>query len=417
MNAPAASADAIERRNFLLNILEGGLFAGGVAFISPQTVFPALLSSLGGTNVEIGIFGVLLYGGALLPQVFAARYVEAKPFKKSWAVNFGAAHRCMVLLMGLVVLLFGASSPPATLYLLLVLYAGYQVLSGITTPGWFDFFAKVTRVDRRGRLVGLRNSAGGAAAVISGFVLTFILAVASFPLNFAIAFFLAFLLQISSIGVQVKMVETAPSGVSVRRPMEAYLRRLPGVLRENREFRTFLISSAVLIMATMPVSFFPVYALRHFSADQSVVGHFTVTMMAVQVVSGLVTGYLSDRYGYRIVLIISAASLLCATLCALLAPSVGLFTIVYLFLGINIGSELMARYNISIEYGPADQRPRYIGLMNTVLGPFYLSGILGGFLSDTLGYPALFVISATFSAAGLYLLVRHVHDPRALRRA
>lgn len=60
----------IERHNLAYNIAEGAVYISSSAFVSPQTVVPALLARLGGTNVEIGMVSVLNYVGLYLPQLF-----------------------------------------------------------------------------------------------------------------------------------------------------------------------------------------------------------------------------------------------------------------------------------------------------------------------------------------------------------
>ena len=82
------ASDALVRRNFILNVFEGGTYLSSNGFISVQTVLPALVARLGGTNVQVGAVSVISFVGAFLPQVFAARYAESAPWKKrspSWA--------------------------------------------------------------------------------------------------------------------------------------------------------------------------------------------------------------------------------------------------------------------------------------------------------------------------------------------
>jgi len=402
-----------DRKNFLLNTVEGALFVASLAFINPQTVLPALVNRLGGSNIAVGALGVLVYVGVYIPQIFAARYVETIPWKKPWALGFGSAHRVFVLLMAVAILLFGSGSPALALWLFLLLYTVMQVVIGVATPGWFDFFAKMTPPRRRGRLVGLRNSLGGGGAFVCGLCLTWILADIPFPASFAVAFFAAFLVQTASIVTQTGLHEAEPSTVSPRRPFFAYLMELPGVLSSNPPFRRFITACALLTLATMPVSFFTVYALERFHAGESAVGEFTLIMVAIQVVSSLVTGYLADRYGNKSSLIVASVSLLAASITAFAAPTLGWFRIVYLFLGVNLGTELMARYNMSIEYGPAKKRSTYVGLMNTLLAPFYLSGLIGGVLSGWIGLPAVFLVGALFSMAGIAYLALRVSEPRS----
>jgi MFS family permease len=408
-------ADRNDARNALINIVEGALFIGGSAFISFQIVIPVLVSRLGGGNVAVGAVGLIAWVGLFLPQIFAARYVEMRPWKKPWAIGFGAANRSVVVLIGLAVVTFGVTNPNVALWLLLILYLVGQVLLGIATPGWFDLFAKLTPAHKRGRLVGIRNSLGGGVAFICGVGLTWFLRVFSFPVSYALAFFAAGGVQFLSLAVQAQLIEGEPSPVAPARPMFAFLRELPDVFRQNPEFKRFILASVFIVVAGMPVAFFTVYALKTFPADESLVGEFTLTIVAAQMLSAVATGFIADHYGNKIALIVAVCGMLCASICAMFAPSLGWFRLVYVFYGINLGSELMARFNLSIEYGPVHQRSTYIGLMNTILAPCYLASIVGGWMSDAFGYVSVFGVGAAASLIGVTLLTFRVKDPRVAR--
>ncbi len=115
--------------------------------------------------------------------------------------------------------------------------------------------------------------------------------------------------------------------------------------------------------------------------------------------------------------IFSASAMLCGSIWALLAPAVGWFRFVYLFVGIQVGTEMMARYTMATLYAPVSQRSTYVGMMNTMLAPFYLSNLLGGWLSDTLGYRALFITGAALSAVAIGMMVYLVHEARMTSHA
>lgn len=407
------SEKAIERRNFILNVVEGALFVSSGPLLSAQTVLPALVARLGGSNVTIGALGLVMWTGLFLPQIFAARYVEMLPWKKPWALGFGIAQRMMVLLMGLVVLLFGDRSPSLALTLFLFFYTLHQLLLGVTTPGWFELFAKVTPMRKRGRLIGIRTTLGGLGVLLSGSMLTWALAHKPFPINFAIAFALAFLLQCMSVFVQSFLIEGEPSPVvSHHRSFAMCVREVVGILRANKPFSTFLVAALVNVLAAMPAGFYTVYALHAFHAPESIIGTFTLAMIVSQVSTSLVTGFLTDKYGNKMALIIASVALLAANTWALLAPSVESFLTVYVFLGMNLGTELLARYNIAVEYAPASQRATYVGLMNTLIAPFYAAGIAGGVMSTFFGYTLLFWIGLAASIVGVWMMVVKVKEPR-----
>ena len=409
------SLTSVEHHNFVINLIEGVLYLAGAAFVSGQTVLPALVSRLGGGNVAVGSVAVILWVGLFLPQVFAARFVETLPWKKPWAVWAGASQRMFILIMALSVLVFGERNPSLALLCVLVSFALSQIGLGVTTPGWFDLFAKVSPVGSRARLLGLRSSIGGGLSFLGGLALTWILASLAFPGNYALVFLCSFVLQFLSIIVQSNLVEEEPSKVNARRPLGMYLGQLPQVFRQNKQFRQFMVMSAFLVLATMPVGFYTVYALKRFGGSEAVVGEFTLAMVAVQLVSAFANGYIADHYGHKIALVLAAGGLLCASILAIVAPSLSWFTLVYVFLGINLGSELMLRYNMSIEYGPVEQRSTYVGLMNTVLAPVYLSSIVGGWICDQFGYHVVFLLGAAASIAGIALLIFRVDDPHRSR--
>jgi MFS family permease len=404
----------VERKNFILNFVEGAIFSASGALMSPQTVLPVLVSQLGGSNVAVGSLSVIVWVGLFLPQVFAARYVQTLPWKKPWAIKFGMAQRVAVLFIAVSLLIFGGVHQPIALASFFIFYSLCQVLMGITTPGWFDMFAKMIPTRKRGRLVGIRSSLGGIGAFCCGLLLTWLLTRFSFPLNFALAFFIAFLMQAVSVIVQSNLIELEPSPVTARRPLFAYLRELPDVLKSNRAFRNFLIATVIQILATMPVGFYTVYAMSAFQLEPLAVGEFTLAIVAVQVVSSLIIGYLADKHGNKLSLVVAAVALLCANTLALLAPTQGWFFLVYIFLGINLGTELLARYNISVEYGPPELRSTYIGLMNTIIAPFYLVGIIGGKISDLYGYPATFWCGTVLSIIGVFVVIFQVQEPRSI---
>ena len=407
-------AGGIVRHNFRINLLEGSLFISSLAFVSPQIVLPALVVELGGTNVIVGLLGVIVYGAAFLPQIFAARFTETYPWKKPWALTLGLMQRLAVLMLAMVVWALGAGGGTAPIVVFLVVYTMGQVLAGLAAPGWFDFYAKLSPVHLRGRLSGLRNALGSAGAFLFGFVLTLLLSVFSFPANYALALMMGFVLQLASLLLQFLLIEGAPSRTAERKPFFAFFRDLPEVLRTDREFRQFMIASIVLTPGTMPVGFFAAYALRELRVDVSFVGIFTVVMVTGQIIGALVNGFLSDRYGNKVVLVASGAATSCACLGALLAPTGTWFVAVFAFVGITVGYELMARMNIAAEYSPVEKRSTYVGLMNAMLAPFYVSGLLGGVIADTLGFGILFLLGLICSASGTLLMIFRVRDPRFL---
>lgn len=412
LDTGAAAAQGVVRRNFWLNAVEGALYSSSGAFITQATVLPALIIRLGGDPLAVGGISVITWGGLFLPQLLASRVVETLPWKKPYALRFGALQRFALLAIGVALFFLGGAPPALSVTLVLLLYALNQVVLGLATPGWFDMFAKLTPQDQRGRLVGIRSAMGGIGSFLGGSVLTALLTYVAFPQSYAYAFLCAFLLQFISVLVQIGLVETEPSPVRPPRPLPEYLRHVTGVVRTNHDFRAFLTAAGLLVLASIPLGFFTVYGLARFDAPESAVGEFTLVMVGAQIVTAPVVGLVADRKGNRVALGIAGAAMMLATLTALLAPTIGWFRLVFALVGVHLGTDLLARYNMSIEFGPPEQRSTYIGLMNTALSPLYFAGLAAGWAAGAFGYVPVFVGGLCCSVAGLAVLALYVSDPR-----
>jgi MFS family permease len=401
------------KRNFTLNLFEGTLFITGSSLISAQTVLPALIYRLGGSNITVGVLGVVVWVGLFLPQIFAARYAQTQTWKKTWAIRLGLIQRFVLLLAGLAILLFGGYQPTLSLWLFLIFYAGYQILTGIATPFWFDMFAKLTPIGLRGRLLGIRIAFAGAGGFAGAFLLTWLFRSFGFPFNYSIAVACTFVLQFISILLQYKLVEDIPSVAFPKQSLTAYLHQVQNILTTNKPFEKFLTTSILLVLALMPSSFFTVYGLKKFHLDENILGQFTLMMVIGQGIGGLANGFIADHFGNKRALIVASATMLAASLIALIAPTAGWFIVSFALLGMTLGSELMIRQNLALEFSSIDQRSTYIGIMNTTLAPLYFVGILGGWIIDRVGFTSVFLFGSVCSVTGIVLLMLTVQEPRS----
>jgi MFS family permease len=279
-----------------------------------------------------------------------------------------------------------------------------------------DFLTKTTAPERRGKLMGWRTSSGAALGFVNGLILTALLTVLAFPYNYASAIGLAFILQMSSLIAQRKVIEETPSIISHPVRLSELFDRVRIIVSGNRVFRKFLIASALLTLSFSSVAFFTVAAMKRFDLAESIVGVFTVVMIAGQILSGVLLGWIADAKGTKISLVISAVSLFLSIATAWFAQSVEWYYFVFAFFGINAGAETFMRYNFAVECAPEGDRQMYVGLMNAWFAPFYIFAPFAGWLSAVYGYNVVFIVSLIFGSAGIVLLLK-TDDPRAVHRS
>jgi MFS family permease len=376
------------------------------ALISTQTIMPALIKRLGGGDVLVGTWPVVMYLAYFLPQVISANNSGAAQYRKPFVIKLGFIQRLHIFLLACVVALWGESSPTLALTLLFLLFISNQMTSGSVSPVWMDFLAKTTSPENRGKLVGWRASLGAALGLVDGFILTVILTLLSFPYNYAAIIGLAFLFQMSSLLAQQKVVEELPSAITAPVRLSELFGRMRTIVSGNRPFRMFLVASVLLTGSFTSVAFFTVAAMKRFDLSESAVGIFTVLMIIGQILSGVVLGWVADTKGTKRALLICGISLLLSIVIASFAQSVIWFYFVFVFLGFNVGAEMSMRYNFAVECAPERDRPMYVGIMNAWFAPVYLISPLAGWLSADYGYNFVFWLSLVIGSAGIILLAK-----------
>jgi hypothetical protein len=400
----------ISKKNYWIHVTEGAFYLSSGVLLSPQTVFPALVARLGGDNVAVGAIPIIVYLTFFLPQILSASFIRTQPFRKPWAIRFGILQRLQVLLFAVVILLFGVRSPSIALISFFAIYVANQVLAGLGSPVWFDLVAKTTIPAERGKLMGIRTSVGALLGFMNGFLLTALLTFLVFPFNYSSVFAVAFALQFSSWMILRNVTETQPSVVEPRASFGDLVSHVRQIILKDRLFRRFLVSVAFLIVGLMPAGFYTIAAMKKFALDESYVGLFTVTMVSAQIVSGVLLGWLADKRGHKASLLVCACATAGSAALALMGVSVVYFFGVFFFVGVNLGAEMITRYNFVERCAPERERPLYVGIMNAWLAPFYFSATVGGWLSDNFGYECVFLIGLIATVLGAVLLAR-LPDP------
>jgi MFS family permease len=411
--------DAIERtkqRNFRIHLLEGALYISSGALLSAQTVLPALLTRLGAGNLAIGLLPVIVYVVYFVPQLLGAHWAVRSPFRKPLVLRLGWIQRSHIGALALVVGLLGASHPRATIVLVFVIYASNQLFAGLGSPAWYDLTVKTISPERRGVLLGMRVSLGATLGFLNGLFVSILLASFVFPADYATIIGLGFLLQVASVLIQRHVAEWEPSTVHPSPRPQMLVIRVREIVTEDRAFRRFLAASALVVVSFSGVGFFTVSALRRLAPPDSIVGLFTIVAVGAQVLSGVTMGMVGDRLGSKVALVITACGLAAAEFSAAWAGSVAAYVAVFAFTGVNLGAELVARYNFASECAKPDERALYVGLMNLWLAPWYLFSLAAGWFIDRVGGRPVFLGCAVLALVAAAILAS-LPNPRSRRLA
>ncbi|MEN9936074.1 MAG: hypothetical protein RLZZ387_2653 [Chloroflexota bacterium] len=402
------------RWNFGVNLVDLSFIMFGISLISRETVIPLLVSQLTTSTVAIGLVPAVYSLGIYLPQLLGASVSEAMPRKKPFvSLVGGVGERMPFLFAGIAVLFLAVPAPELALAALVLCFGISGASAGFATPAWFDMVSKVIPVRRRGLFTGLSFGLGALMGVAGAAVIGVVLERWPFPDGFALLFFLAFAsMVISWVGLILNREPPSPN-VRPRTSMGDYLRRLPSILRENRNFTRYVTTMGVGRASMMAGGFFMVYGVQRFDLGGAEVGLLTGVLIGAQALLNPLWGILADRRGHKVVLVGGAAALALAGLTAAIAPSWHWLAVAFALMSAFLAADSASFLTIIPEFCADEDRPTFIGLTNTLLSPMSaLAPLAGGWLASQLGYPPMFALAAALALVAAAMLALWVREPR-----
>jgi len=402
------------RHNVLALGLDYSLFLIGMSFASPATVLPAFAVHLGASNVLIGAIPAVLTLGWFLPSLVAAHHTERLERKLPFVLRYTVWERVPMLGLAGVAFFLADPAPRLALGVFFALILTMTSTGGVLMPAWMDVVGRAIPTTLRGRFFGAANVVAAAGGMLgSGLVAWFLTAVTP-PRSYGLCFLAAFVFLAVSYVALASAREPAGVAAAEPVPLATYLLQTPALLRRDANLRWFLVARAFGVFGTMANGFFTVYALRALDAREWHVGAFTTLYLGGQVIGNLVLGWLADRAGHRLVLVVGLAAQAAGTIAALGAASAEALAPVFALVGVHQAAIHVSARTILLEFADGiAQRPTYIGLGNTALAPASFVGpLVAGLVADLGGFAAVFALAAAMSAVGIALLVARVREPR-----
>lgn len=404
-------------KTFVLGVINGVLFNLSEALIGGTTVLPIFISEITHSKVLVGLSGTMGNAGWFMPQLLVANLIGHLKRKLPVYIWSGGVRIATIWGIALVVALIPKLDVSSFLIMFFLLYSIYSLAGGVAGIPFMDVVAKSIPSQKRGTFFGARLFFGGIAAAFAGPIVKDILARQKFPANFTILFTVAAL--IVTFAILSFCFASEPEGkiTEPRMPFVRFLSRGPFLLKNNRSYRLLLWVRILLGVWGMALPFYILYAREHLKVDPATVGLFLSIQMIGSILSNLIWGYLSNRKGNKIVLVLVSGLTLVApalTLIAWFGPffqTILWFSGIFLFIGFALSGIQLGYTNYMLDVSPEGERPTYLGFMNTFLSPVFLLSALGGYIIEKVSYEALFLVSIASGALSLMFALQ-LEEPR-----
>ncbi|MCF7808309.1 MAG: MFS transporter [Candidatus Marinimicrobia bacterium] len=407
---PAVKTD---RWNFIANWVDGSLYAFALSLASISTVIPLFIRELGGGGTALVLVPALWYLGNNIPQVLVAGIVTAKQDVKAYVLVTAAVQRIPWVIMALVTFLLIPVVPGiVAIIITLIGVLLLAIASSINMPGWFELVSKITPRHYRGRLFAYRALTGAILGVLGGLLVSYVLDFIPFPQNYGTLFLLAFLVTCLSYLALCFLKEPTGGHAGQRATLLESRNKMLSIIRENKNFRNFLIADALMILVLLADGFFAVHAVEKFQLSAGYGGRFTIVMMLSMVLGNLFYGHIADNQGHRINITLGAFTAASASLTAILAPSIILYYLVFVFTAATAGLLHTSRLAFIAELANEMDRALYVALANLMTVPIALLGIGGGWVTRHYGYEGLFAITGLTALLIAAWMILKVKEPR-----
>lgn len=401
------------RRNYAGHYLHGMMGMTGFRLINAPTFLPAYLHQLSGSNTIVGLGLALQQLGGVISPIVGATQVEHRRTVMPAAVWIGGLARIQII--GMAMAGWFLAPKPATVAIIAFMFL-FGLFMGAQRVVFSVLLAKVIPISRRGRLQAWRNATGGLiAAGLAYLAGRYFIEANLFGNGYSTTFVFAFALtSLGLTALRVLMIEPEPPTVRPQTRLAQRVREFPALLAD-RDFSRFMIAQMLATAARMAIPFYVIYASATIKLTGSNLGLLTVAYLGADTLSNLLWGYLGDRKGFRLILMVSVALWIASTVLLVTSTDLALFCAAFFGLGAAQSGYMMSAQTMILEFGSRDEMAMRIALSSTAEGIMASLGPLaGGLISTHFGYPPMFMVSVVFLMLSLVVLTR-VREPRRSR--
>lgn len=396
------------RRIFALGVLNGVAFQLGFSLSHPSTVLVAFATRLVNSEFGAGLIGTIAGAGWFLPQLFIVGYIESQPYKMPIYRLASTLRLLSWAMMMLTTIAFISASKALAAVCFFTFYAIFMLMGGIAGLAFMDIVTRTIPPRRRGAFWGARNLFGGLLGMLSGFIVKEILAmekVLSFPNNYMLLMLFSLISYAIAFSLFMLIDEPPDLLVQPRLKFIGELKDLLRLLRENRQFRLFMLVRLVLDSSSIAGPFYATFAVRVLNAHDSIMGTFLILQTATSLLFTPLWSYINDAKGSATAMrmcilllpIVPLMAFAISTISATIGCSDWMLTAwmaIYALIGAISSAPGIAFTNYLLELAETERRPLLIASFNTIDGLVMFFPMLGGFIVHSIGYHAVFGCAA-----------------------
>ena len=391
------------------------VYTAGIAFYLPMTVIPAYLLHL---NVSKTVVQTVMTVLTLIAftQLWGPK-ISHHPARKWRLVLLWSIGGLPWALYGILHLTMGTRLPPPLLITLFIIlaYIGW-ISNNLASPGYSELMFLNIAKPHRGRFGSILSLTIGIGGLAGSLLVSRFMGVVPSPDNYHYAFIIGGAAVLISSIILSRMHDNHAREYQHQRKNKPLI-KLAATLWQNFNFRVFLLFFALILSAQALAPLFISYSRDVLQTPEEGAGYFTLAYFAGIAVLGAALPLLADRFGFRIIGIITAALFAAAFLLPLFLPAARL--VPYISYSLYATSLILCNIvlaNLGHEMVREIPPSLIIAIGRTIVMPIMIViGPLSGLLIDLHGdaaYLTVFVSGALMNLIALLGFVFIIREPR-----
>ncbi|MDF2633638.1 MAG: tetA 2 [Pelosinus sp.] len=374
-------------RNFTFVCLSSFLYFGSFYLLLPT--IPQFVADLGGTTSQIGV----------VVGIFTMSSVVLRPYFGKLADRYGRK-KMMLFGSGLFALLFAIYSQVQEIVPLYLLRVFHGIAHGSYLAAVFAYVADLAPLKRRGEVMGVYGVANVVAmALFPAWGSMIIASTHDFSRLFLFSTITAGAAFLTVFFVdEIKPEENQKQTVSVWT-----VARQPAVLVASLTFFT-----AATVYGAV-ITFLPVYAPKQGLAN---IGIFFTTYAIFTLISRVIAGKLSDRYGRRKVILPFLILLTIATFLLPFLQSLYLLVLIGACFGLGFGAFMPALNAFVVDSTLPHERASALAFFTAFMDVGITTGaVILGIVGEYWGYATMYGVGGIVVSLGFILFATYSTEP------
>src|SRR5215213_8455590 len=399
MNTLNPTDSEVQKRNFRYVQID----AIGVSISNVAAPFlPVFLTRLGASNFQVGLLSSMPGITGLVLAIVVGRFLQTRRNVVPW---YSLSRLMVILCYALTGILTISVSEKFVIIATLAIWAFATVPQTALAVAFSVVMNAVAGPEGRYALLSRRWAIFGLTGVIGTFIVTRLIDVLTFPLNYAIMFMVLSLGGFFSFyfSRQIYLADQAPPPLPRSRSPRQNLNNYLTLLRENPAFLSFSTKRFVYFSAlVLSQPIMPLFLVHEVHATDAQIGTVNMTLTLIMLVGYFLWPRVSRRRGGRFVLL---ATTLGMTFYPALSAAMPQINWIILFAGIaglfQAGLDLVF-FDELMKTVPAEYSATFVSLSQSMQ---YLSMIIAPLLGTWLAdYDYIGLGGALWLSAGLRLL-------------